>query len=366
MKNQAGLHRWDRILELSHDLYAVTDSQGRLTSLNPAWQRLLQFSQDELLGRPFLDIVHPDDRAPAAHAIESVMATPSVDDLVLRCTARDGTARQVSWRITPVREEQVVYWLGRELIRRTRADAGPHGDPWLFRAMMEQSPLPIELMAPDGRVTAVNTAWRRMWDISEEEASEFIRRYNILEDAQADDLGVGALIRKAFAGESVILPPIKYSAGLAGEQVGLKFSSGASPWIQCYMFPVKDEHEAVELVVNTYIDLTSLKHAEQRARKLKPALQDVFRLALDREAADRALRVDAVAALDKLGALTPREREVLVQVIAGKPNKAIASDLGVSLVTVKVHRGRVMHKLRVTSLAELVRICEQAGLLPSL
>jgi len=59
--------------------------------------------------------------------------------------------------------------------------------------------------------------------------------------------------------------------------------------------------------------------------------------------------------------LTPRESEVLKHVVQGKLNKQIASDLDISEKTVKVHRGRVMAKLEVRSVAELVRIAERAG-----
>jgi DNA-binding CsgD family transcriptional regulator len=188
----------------------------------------------------------------------------------------------------------------------------------------------------------------------------------MLNDAQADDLGIGLLIRKAFAGEAVILPPIEYSSGLAGDQVGLTFSMEARPWIQCYLYPVKDEHDEVRLIVNTYLDLTGLSQVEGSARELKPALQDVFRAALNRGEADRILRVEATAILEKLAALTPREREVMIHVVAGKPNKAIADDLGITLVTVKAHRGQVMRKLGVSSVADLVRLCERAGVSPTL
>ena len=366
MKNQADLPRWKRLVELSPDLLCVTDLEGHLTYLNPARWRLLQYSQDELLGRSFLDIVHPDDRARAEHAFESLMANRSVDDLEICCIAGDGTTRQVSWRMTPVREERAVYCRGREIIRSTRAEAEPRANPWLFRAMMEQSPLPIELIAPDGRITAVNTAWRRMWAISEEEASEFINKYNMLEDAQADELGIGLLIRRAFAGKHVVLPPIEYSAGLAGDQVGLELSTEVKPWIQCFLYPVKDEHDEVLLIINTYVDLTGLRQAENQARELKPALQDTFRAVLNRDAGALALRNDRAATLESLAALTPREREIMVNVIAGKPNKAIADDLGIALVTVKVHRGQVMRKLGVASVAELVRLSELAGVSPAL
>ena len=63
-----------------------------------------------------------------------------------------------------------------------------------------------------------------------------------------------------------------------------------------------------------------------------------------------------------LAMLTPREHEVMLEVITGKPNKQIAAALGTSEKTVKAHRGRVMHKLAVQSVADLVRLCEKAGI----
>jgi FixJ family two-component response regulator len=64
----------------------------------------------------------------------------------------------------------------------------------------------------------------------------------------------------------------------------------------------------------------------------------------------------------KLAMLTPREREVMTHVIAGRLNKQIAGDLGTVEKTVKVHRGRVMNKLGVRSVADLVRLAERAGI----
>jgi DNA-binding CsgD family transcriptional regulator len=232
--------------------------------------------------------------------------------------------------------------------------------------MMEQSPLPIELIEPDGRITEVNSAWRRMWNLSEEKAIEFLCRYNMLQDAQADKLGLGLLIRKAFAGEPVVLPPVEYSAHLAFDQIGLEYLTDAKPWIQCYLYPIKDKHDEVVKVVNTYVDMTSLRQEEERARKIQPELQDIFRAALDRDVADGAIKVEEADILNKLGALTPREREIMIHVIAGKPNKTISDDLDIALVTVKVHRGQMMKKLGLTSVAELVHLCDLAGISPTL
>ncbi len=82
-------------------------------------------------------------------------------------------------------------------------------------------------------------------------------------------------------------------------------------------------------------------------------------LAQDRQARRVKEEVDDIQR--RLGTLTAREYEVFEHVITGKLNKETAADLGAAEKTIKVHRGRVMDKLNVQSVAELVRLAERAG-----
>ncbi|GMU66219.1 MAG: DNA-binding response regulator [Acidobacteriota bacterium] len=82
---------------------------------------------------------------------------------------------------------------------------------------------------------------------------------------------------------------------------------------------------------------------------------------LERNARERAERHRRQSARDRLAALSSREREVLELVVEGLPNKRIASRLGVSEQTVKVHRMRIMEKTGADSLPELVRLSAAAG-----
>ena len=85
-------------------------------------------------------------------------------------------------------------------------------------------------------------------------------------------------------------------------------------------------------------------------------LLERIRQAIDLDRRTRQVRMECAKFAALLADLTPRERQVMELVIAGKPNKIIAADLGISPKTVEIHRGRVMEKMQVGSVAELVRL----------
>jgi DNA-binding CsgD family transcriptional regulator len=118
----------------------------------------------------------------------------------------------------------------------------------------------------------------------------------------------------------------------------------------------------------------ALQRANQQVRILREELaqaneqlQAAVGQALEQESQELARQQEASRIRQVLDSLKPREREVFLLVAGGMPNKRIAARLGVSLQTVKLHRGRLMRKLQLHSVAELVRLAEKAGsLLPSL
>ncbi len=91
-------------------------------------------------------------------------------------------------------------------------------------------------------------------------------------------------------------------------------------------------------------------------------LLEAIRLAIEKDRIARQARAESDDILERLATLTPREREVLTHVVSGQLNKQIAGDLGIVEKTIKVHRARVMEKMKVHSVAELVRLAERAGI----
>jgi PAS domain S-box-containing protein len=113
----------DRIFTLSADLIAVADFDGHFTRVNPAVEQVLGYTRDELLARPYLDLVHPDDRertAAEAAAISRGKTTLSFENRYVR---KDGSPRVLEWTSTPVVEERLMYAVARDVTERRRAEA---------------------------------------------------------------------------------------------------------------------------------------------------------------------------------------------------------------------------------------------------
>lgn len=103
---------------------------------------------------------------------------------------------------------------------------------------------------------------------------------------------------------------------------------------------------AIEFLTKPFRDdvlLSAIRQAVERSRA-----------ALDQEAEVRALK-------DCYASLTRREREVMALVVAGRLNKQVGGELGISEITVKAHRGRVMRKMKANSLADLVTLAAKLG-----
>ncbi len=180
------------------------------------------------------------------------------------------------------------------------------------------------------------------------------------------------------------------SAGLEAEAFGsagefLAHGTDATP--SCLVLDVRmpamtgpDLQQQLKEVGNTIpvIFLTGHGDVPTTARAMKVGAVDVLTKPVNEdellEAVHRAIALDQAARMEReavtslgqrLGRLTPREREVLAFVIAGRLNKQIAGELGMSQRTVKVHRGRVMRKMQANSVAELVRLTDRLGITPA-
>ena len=130
-----------------------------------------------------------------------------------------------------------------------------------WRLLFEQSPLSIQVFAPDGRTIRFNPAWENLFGLSAEEAYAF----NVLEAPDLIESGAIHNIRRAFQGEVVFVPPVPFP--VRGKPREIR-------WIGGTLYPVITPDGVLREVVVIHHDITELKEAEETMRRLNEILEE--------------------------------------------------------------------------------------------
>ncbi|WP_187193602.1 MULTISPECIES: PAS domain S-box protein [unclassified Methylobacterium] len=112
----------DRLWETTNDLMGTAGLDGFLKTVNPAWTHMLGWSEAELLGRPFLDVVDPGDHAETAEVVGRLSAGETVAGFVDRVLTRAGERRVVMWTAVPDPGTGLFYIVGRDLTEQRRVE----------------------------------------------------------------------------------------------------------------------------------------------------------------------------------------------------------------------------------------------------
>jgi PAS domain S-box-containing protein len=113
----------DRIFTLSQDLIVVADFDGRFTRVNPAAEEILGYTEEELLARPYIDLVHPADRQSTAAEADAVARGKATLSFENRYVRKDGSVRVLDWTTTPDVEAGLMYGVARDVTERRNAEA---------------------------------------------------------------------------------------------------------------------------------------------------------------------------------------------------------------------------------------------------
>ena len=111
-----------RFFELSLDILCVCGFDGYFKRVNPAWQKVLGYTEEELLSRPYLEFIHPDDVPATADAAEQVSDGKQLFYFENRYLHKDGTIRWLMWAAAPFPERELIYAAGRDITERKAAE----------------------------------------------------------------------------------------------------------------------------------------------------------------------------------------------------------------------------------------------------
>jgi len=112
----------NRFFDLSIDMLAIAMFTGYFKRLNPAWERTLGFSREELMSKPMFEFVHPDDRARTLEQNRQVRGGGQALSFENRYICKDGSYRWLLWNSTADPDRQLIYAVARDMTARKQAD----------------------------------------------------------------------------------------------------------------------------------------------------------------------------------------------------------------------------------------------------
>ncbi len=244
-----------------------TALDGRWLDANPRLLAMLGYTLDELRAMSSADITVSGDAVLSGAAL---LALGDDHQAVKRYRRKDGTLLWASVSVRVVRdadgEPLHIVGIAEDVSERVAADRALRESEARFRALVEQSPLSTVVLDREGRVTAANPAFARLWGIR---VADVPADWSVLTDPQSAANGARAAFERALAGEYVTVPPAHYADRRVGDP-------SVRRWVQNVYYPIADADGAVGGVVCIQEDVSARREAEAALRESEARLRAVF------------------------------------------------------------------------------------------
>ncbi len=253
------LHR--SLVETARDIIFTAAPDGVLTSVNPAAERLLGWTQKELIGMNIVQVIHPDDIPAAIKAFRGILRSETIPTIELRLKTKSRETRVYSIKATPLIMNGVttaVLGIARDITIRKEAEKARKESEKKFRTLVTKSlqGLAIAQGSPP-RLVFVNRRLAEILRYSPEELMSFEgKELELLIHPNDREMFFGRY-QKRFEGEDM---PNRY------EVRGVR-KTGEIRWLEVYSSQI--EYLGKPAIHSAFVDITARKHAEQKIQQIK-------------------------------------------------------------------------------------------------
>ncbi|TVP44525.1 MAG: PAS domain S-box protein [Gemmatimonadales bacterium] len=149
----------ERLFNLSRDPFCMVAFDGTVLDVNPAWADVVGQSRESLVGRPFMESIHPADRERTLLEFERNLAGSETGTFLNRYRHHDGSWRWFSWTTSIDFRREIIYGTGRDVTEEREAAEALRKSEERYRTVVESARDAMVILAPDGTIASVNRAF---------------------------------------------------------------------------------------------------------------------------------------------------------------------------------------------------------------
>ncbi len=251
--------------DLSLDMLCVASFEGQFIELNGSWEQYLGWKPDELYNKPFIELVHPEDRIPTEQAMGKLSNGVEVRNFTNRYLHKDGSYKWLSWYSYPDIDKKLIYAVARDISYLIQAEQDLKDEKNKLRTVIDSIPDHIYIKDEASRFLIVNKAMVEWMEVENEQALIGKTDFDIFTEEHAND---------AFQDEINIM---RTGNPVISKEEKETWPDSPDTWVSTSKLPMFNESGEITGIVGISKDITERKKAEM---KLKQAADIVSNMQL--------------------------------------------------------------------------------------
>nr|WP_314498504.1 response regulator [uncultured Chryseobacterium sp.] len=256
------LTNYDALFETSNDLLGVLSLEGKFVKVNPAFSKILGWSDEQFMSKSFVEFVHPEDRESTLQAVEALAMGETLSNFTNRYIIKSGEVRWIQWTSIPEPESGVVYTIGRDVTEFTTRKKLLKRSEHKYRRLFEKSQGIISIHDTEGNFLDVNEAGLKASGFSREE----LLGLNLFD----------LIIPEKHGNVKMYLNQIKTSNHASGEMTIRKKNGEKAVWH--FMSAIDEDIDGYLQVMANAVDITERKRMENEILAAKESAEKAYAL----------------------------------------------------------------------------------------
>ena len=301
MKNQTDTARRDRFFTLSLDMLCITHFDGYFMDLNPAWEKTLGFTIEELKSKPFIEFVHPDDREATIAEAQKLMTGVDTISFENRYVCKDGSYKWILWSATVSQAEQLYYAVARDITKRKQTEEALAQEQYLLHTLMDNVPDHIYFKDAKSRFTRISKAHADWFGLSSPYEAVGKTDFDFFSAEHA---------QQAYEDEQKVM---QSGLSLTNKEERETWPDGRETWVSTTKAPLRDKAGKVTGTFGISRDITKRVQLEGMLQKARAELEkQVEERTADLMATNESLRHE-IAERQRAEELAKLQQQQLIQ-----------------------------------------------------